>query len=46
MYWRAPRLAFVATWVIQSLQNKYVYIIIGNLILMYYYFVFIILKQL
>ena len=27
MYWRAPRLALVATWVIQSLQNKYVYII-------------------
>ena len=26
MYWRAPRLALVATWVIQSLQNKYVYI--------------------
>ena len=28
MYWRAPRLALVATWVIQSLQNKYVYIYI------------------
>ena len=26
MYWRAPRLALVATWVIQRLQNKYVYI--------------------
>ena len=28
MYWRDPRLALVATWVIQSLQNKYVYIYI------------------
>ena len=27
MYWRAPRLALVATWVIQSSQNKYVYIL-------------------
>ena len=26
MYWRAPRLALVATWVIQILWNKYVYI--------------------
>ena len=34
MYWRAPRLALVATWVIQSLLNKYVYIssLIDNLI--------------
>ena len=29
MYWRAPWLALVATWVIQSLQNKYVYIYIA-----------------
>ena len=26
VYWKAPRLALVATWLIQSLQNKYVYI--------------------
>ena len=27
MYWKAPRLALVATWVIQILRNIYIYIL-------------------